>query len=177
MTGAPLLTSKTGAPAALSAYVSSNTCYRVVGLGLTFSTSGKYGSGSAANPSSFPSLWPPSSGNWSSPAPDTPPSGTKERPNGSSPADGPADPSAEPTSLTAYANWGSRLDRLARPRCSASPPNSPPPLLARLLGIHISVAVAWQRTSAGDWTSYAADYSRRQHRSNEVAGSAHGVPS
>jgi hypothetical protein len=39
----------------------------------------------------------------------------------------------------------------------------PAALLARLLGIHISVAVAWQRASSGDWTTYAADYSRRQH--------------
>jgi hypothetical protein len=30
-----------------------------------------------------------------------------------------------------------------------------------LLGIHIKVAVAWQHVSAGDWTSYAADVSRR----------------
>jgi hypothetical protein len=37
----------------------------------------------------------------------------------------------------------------------------PAALLARMLGIHISVAVAWQRASSGDWTSYAADYSRR----------------
>ncbi len=37
----------------------------------------------------------------------------------------------------------------------------PAALLARLLGIHISVAVTWQRASSGDWTSYAADYSRR----------------
>jgi len=37
----------------------------------------------------------------------------------------------------------------------------PAALLARLLGIHISVAVAWQRASAGDWTTYAAHYSRR----------------
>lgn len=37
----------------------------------------------------------------------------------------------------------------------------PAALLARLLGIHISVAVAWQRASAGDWTGYAAAYSRR----------------
>lgn len=37
----------------------------------------------------------------------------------------------------------------------------PAAMLARLLGIHISVAVAWQRASSGDWTSYAADYSRR----------------
>lgn len=38
----------------------------------------------------------------------------------------------------------------------------PAALLARLLGIHISVAVAWQRASAGDWTNYAAAYSRRR---------------
>jgi hypothetical protein len=29
-------------------------------------------------------------------------------------------------------------------------------------GIHIDVAVAWQRASAGDWMTYAADVSRRQ---------------
>jgi hypothetical protein len=38
----------------------------------------------------------------------------------------------------------------------------PAAVLARLLGIHIKVAVEWQRASAGDWTTYAADYSRRQ---------------
>jgi hypothetical protein len=37
----------------------------------------------------------------------------------------------------------------------------PAALLARLLGIHVSVAVAWQHASAGDWTSYAAEVSRR----------------
>ncbi|WP_194926657.1 hypothetical protein [Catenulispora pinisilvae] len=37
----------------------------------------------------------------------------------------------------------------------------PAALLARMLGIHISVAVAWQRASNGDWTGYAADVSRR----------------
>ena len=41
-------------------------------------------------------------------------------------------------------------------------------MLARLLGIHISVAVTWQRVSSGDWTNYAADYSRRHHP-NEAA--------
>ena len=39
----------------------------------------------------------------------------------------------------------------------------PAALLARMLGINISVAVAWQRASAGDWTTYAAHYSRRTH--------------
>lgn len=38
----------------------------------------------------------------------------------------------------------------------------PAALLARMLGIHISVAVAWQRASSGDWTSYAAEVSRRK---------------
>ena len=38
----------------------------------------------------------------------------------------------------------------------------PAPMLARLLGIHIKVAVAWQHASAGDWTTYAANYSRRK---------------
>jgi hypothetical protein len=32
-----------------------------------------------------------------------------------------------------------------------------------MLGIHISVAVAWQRASAGDWATYAAEISRRSH--------------
>ncbi|MFG2007306.1 hypothetical protein ACGFNU_49970 [Spirillospora sp. NPDC048911] len=43
----------------------------------------------------------------------------------------------------------------------------PAALLARLLGIHISVAVAWQRASAGDWTSYAAEISRRKATADE----------
>lgn len=47
----------------------------------------------------------------------------------------------------------------------------PAALLARLLGINISVAVVWQHASAGDWTTYAADYSRRA-RSTNVAGPA-----
>jgi hypothetical protein len=37
----------------------------------------------------------------------------------------------------------------------------PAALLARMLGIHISVAVAWQRASGGDWTTYAAEVGRR----------------
>jgi hypothetical protein len=46
----------------------------------------------------------------------------------------------------------------------------PAALLARLLGITISVAVSWQRASGGDWTNYAADYSRRrQHSAINVA--------
>ncbi len=37
----------------------------------------------------------------------------------------------------------------------------PAAVLAKMLGIHISVAVAWQRASSGDWMAYAADISRR----------------
>ena len=140
-------------------------------------TSGKYGSGSAANPSSFPSPSLRSSGNWSQPAPDMPPSAIRERPNGSSPADGPADPSAEPTSLTVCANWGSLPGQARSTALFGLATELPAALLARLHGIHISVAVAWQRASAGDWTSYAADYSRHQHRSNKAADSTHGAPS
>jgi hypothetical protein len=32
----------------------------------------------------------------------------------------------------------------------------PAAVLARTLGIHIAVAVAWQRASSGDWAAYAA---------------------
>ena len=37
----------------------------------------------------------------------------------------------------------------------------PAAILARMLGIHIKVAVQWQQASAGDWAAYAADISRR----------------
>jgi antirestriction protein ArdC len=37
----------------------------------------------------------------------------------------------------------------------------PAAILARTLGIHIQVAVQWQRASAGDWMTYAAEVSRR----------------
>jgi hypothetical protein len=37
----------------------------------------------------------------------------------------------------------------------------PAAILARMLGIHVQVAVQWQRASAGDWMAYAADVSRR----------------
>jgi hypothetical protein len=48
----------------------------------------------------------------------------------------------------------------------------PAALLARLLGINVSVAVTWQRASAGDWNNYAAHYSRRRNPNN-VAEPAH----
>jgi hypothetical protein len=38
----------------------------------------------------------------------------------------------------------------------------PAAILACTLGIHTDVAVTWQRHSAGDWTAYAAEVSRRK---------------
>jgi hypothetical protein len=49
-------------------------------------------------------------------------------------------------------------DRLRRADLATELPAA---ILARMLGIHIDVAVAWQRISAGDWMTYAADVSRR----------------
>lgn len=40
----------------------------------------------------------------------------------------------------------------------------PAAILARTLGIHTDVAVAWQRLSAGDWANYAAEVSRRSRK-------------
>lgn len=40
----------------------------------------------------------------------------------------------------------------------------PAAILARTLGIHTDVAVTWQRHSAGDWATYAAEVSRRDSR-------------
>jgi hypothetical protein len=44
----------------------------------------------------------------------------------------------------------------------------PAAVIARMLGIHIKVAVQWQRAASGDWTAYAADYSRRAEKSTNV---------
>jgi hypothetical protein len=40
----------------------------------------------------------------------------------------------------------------------------PAAILARMPGIHIKVAVAWQQASAGDWMTYAADVARRPEK-------------
>jgi hypothetical protein len=40
----------------------------------------------------------------------------------------------------------------------------PAAILARTLGIHTDVAVAWQRLSAGDWANYAAEISQRPRK-------------
>jgi hypothetical protein len=37
----------------------------------------------------------------------------------------------------------------------------PAAVFARMLGIHIGVAVQWQKISSGDWAAYAAAVSRR----------------
>lgn len=43
----------------------------------------------------------------------------------------------------------------------------PAAVLARLLGIDITAAVAWQRLSSGDWMAYAADVSRRAEHGDD----------
>lgn len=40
----------------------------------------------------------------------------------------------------------------------------PAAILARALGIHITVTVKWQRAAAGDWGAYAAEANRRPIR-------------
>jgi hypothetical protein len=59
--------------------------------------------------------------------------------------------------------------------CSTAPPTEtrstaalfqlatelPAAVLARTLGIDITVAVTWQRAAAGDWGAYAADVANR----------------
>jgi len=49
----------------------------------------------------------------------------------------------------------------------------PAAVLARMLGIHIAVAVAWQRASAGDWAAYAAEISRRNPPAVPPIGAGH----
>lgn len=38
----------------------------------------------------------------------------------------------------------------------------PAAILARMLGVHIQVAVQWQKASGGDWAAYADEISRRK---------------
>ncbi|WP_245699950.1 hypothetical protein [Streptomyces roseifaciens] len=44
----------------------------------------------------------------------------------------------------------------------------PAAILARMLGVHIKVAVQWQKASAGDWAAYAADVSSRNSQSDPI---------
>src|SRR5487761_1738022 len=50
----------------------------------------------------------------------------------------------------------------------------PAAVLARMLGIHIAVAVAWQHASAGDWAAYAAEVSRRSQPAGTPDGADRG---
>ncbi|WP_233227723.1 hypothetical protein [Streptomyces sp. I4(2020)] len=59
---------------------------------------------------------------------------------------------------------GIRLAEARSTPCSSSPPSCPPPVLARTLGLDITVAVKWQRAAAGDWAAYAAEVSQRTTR-------------
>ncbi|MFF4761058.1 site-specific integrase [Streptomyces sp. NPDC001292] len=52
----------------------------------------------------------------------------------------------------------------------------PAAVLARTLGIDITVAVKWQRAAAGDWGAYAAEISRRASRHNHEIESANRRP-
>jgi hypothetical protein len=45
-----------------------------------------------------------------------------------------------------------------------------------MLGIHITVAVAWQRASAGDWMSYAATVSQRMQRGDQMNSHVKNAP-
>jgi hypothetical protein len=60
--------------------------------------------------------------------------------------------------LRGYAAWH-HLRRL-RGRLDGRPASRQQ---AKTLGIHVQAAIQWQKISAGDWTAYAADVSRRSH--------------
>jgi hypothetical protein len=92
-------------------------------------------------------------------------------------------PGGQPGRPLSAEQLGERLRRLGlRPSQARSTAlfqlatDLPAAILARLLGIHITVAVAWQRASSGDWAAYAADVSRRadpgghvMHRNDQPA--------
>ena len=100
----------------------------------------------------------------SPPAAATPPSATTEPRPGCSPADNPDARSAPTASPNDCANSASAPARSRSTALFQLATDLPAAMLARMLGIHITVAVAWQRASAGDWTTYAADVSRRTAR-------------
>lgn len=78
-------------------------------------------------PVELPNPWQPSSAASSPPGAATPPSAITEPRPGCSPAGNPAAPSAPTDSASACASLGCAPAKLAPPRCSNSPPNSPPP--------------------------------------------------
>jgi hypothetical protein len=59
------------------------------------------------------------------------------------------------------ANSASRASRARSAALFQLAGDLPAAVLASTLGIHISVAAAWQRASSGDWLAYAAEISRR----------------
>jgi hypothetical protein len=61
--------------------------------------------------------------------------------------------------LHRYAVW--HLLRRLRRRTSGAETTDSQLVGVRRFGIHVSVAATWQRASAGDWTAYAAEVSRR----------------
>jgi hypothetical protein len=87
---------------------------------------------------------------------------TKEPRPGYSPEDNPAARSAPTNSANDSDNSASTPDKARSTAMFQLATELPAALLARMLGIHIAVAVAWQRASSGDWTTYAADVSRRK---------------
>jgi hypothetical protein len=101
---------------------------------------------------------------WATSPDDLQHSTTKEPRPGCSPAGSPTDP-------VSSCQLGQRLRQLG---LQPGPTRStglfqlardlPAAVLAKTLGIHVSVAVAWQRASSGDWTAYAAEISRRTPR-------------
>jgi hypothetical protein len=44
----------------------------------------------------------------------------------------------------------------------------PPAILADVLGIHVTTAVAWTRLAGGDWTGYAASRASNRARTPRI---------
>jgi hypothetical protein len=90
-------------------------------------------------------------------------------------------PGGQPGQPISAFQLGERLHRIGI-RCGKSrsaalfqlATDLPAAVLASMLGIHISVAVQWQRASAGDWTAYAADVSRRTRQNRAPASPIRG---
>lgn len=121
----------------------------------------KFASDWVANLSCCPNHSPGSSARSPRHARATPPSATQADHTGCSPAAGRDVLSA----LSAWPNASTSSVSIAdSPRSAALfqlATDLPAAILAKMLGIHIAVAVTWQRASAGDWTNYTAEVSRR----------------
>jgi hypothetical protein len=128
---------------------------------------GRCASGSAASRSSSPSHSTPWSSKSPPPGEATPGGGDQ----GTSPWLFPGGQPGRPISAFRLAERLRQLGIRSGPSRSAAlfqlATDLPAAALARMLGIHIAVAVAWQRAAAGDWASYAADVSRRHPHLND----------